>query len=89
MEGNLTRGNPKRKGAPPPELGEAARTTRRTIYFEPGNLESTRHQRMPARGKLAVKENHIKGLVETPDPSEINFNEMVKDVEDVIRALQY
>ena len=40
-------------------------------------------------GKLAVKENHTKGLVETPDPSEINFDEMVKDVEEVIRALQY
>ena len=40
-------------------------------------------------GKLAVKENHIKGLVETPDPSEINFDEMVNDVEEAIRALQY
>jgi len=40
-------------------------------------------------GKLAVKENHIKGLVETPDPSEIKFDEMVKDVEEAIRALQY
>jgi len=40
-------------------------------------------------GKLTVKENHTKGLVETPDPSEINFDEMVKDVEEVIRALQY
>lgn len=40
-------------------------------------------------GKLAVKENHTKGLVETPDPSEINFDEMVKDVEEAIRALQY
>jgi len=40
-------------------------------------------------GKLAVKENHIKGLMETPDPSEIKFDEMVKDVEEAIRALQY
>lgn len=40
-------------------------------------------------GKLAVKENHIKGLVETADPCEINFDEMVKDIEEAIRALQY
>jgi hypothetical protein len=40
-------------------------------------------------GKLAVKENHIKGLMETPDPSEIDFDEMVKDVEEAVRALQY
>jgi len=40
-------------------------------------------------GKLAVKENHVKGLVETPDPSETNFDEMVEDIEESIRALQY
>lgn len=40
-------------------------------------------------GKLTVKENHIKGLVETPDPSKINLDEMVKDMEQAIRALQY
>ena len=40
-------------------------------------------------GKLAVKDNHMKGLVETPDPSGIKFDEMVKDVEEAIRALQY
>ena len=39
--------------------------------------------------KLAVKENHTRGLVETPDPSEIKFDEMVKNVEEAIRALQY
>ncbi len=40
-------------------------------------------------GKLAVKENYTKGLVEDPDPCEINFDVMVMDVEEAIRALQY
>ena len=40
-------------------------------------------------GKLAVKENHVKGLMETSDSSEIDFDEMVKDVEEAVRALQY
>ena len=32
-------------------------------------------------GKLAAEENHIKGLVETFEPSDINFDERVKEVE--------
>ena len=40
-------------------------------------------------GKLADKENHVKGLMETPDPSDIDSDEMVKDVEEAVRALQY
>ncbi len=39
--------------------------------------------------KLAVKENHIKKLVKTLNSSEISFDEMMKNVEDAIRALQY
>ena len=38
---------------------------------------------------LTVKENRITGLVEIPNPSEINLDEIVKDIEEAIRALQY
>ncbi len=37
--------------------------------------------------RLATKDNHLKGLVEALKPSNINFNERVKEVEEVIRAL--
>jgi len=38
-------------------------------------------------GKLTIKENRIKGLVEIPDPSKIKFDEIIKDIEEAIRAL--
>jgi len=38
-------------------------------------------------GKLTIKENYIKGLVETLDLSKINFNKIVNNIEEVIRAL--
>lgn len=38
-------------------------------------------------GKLAIKENNIKGLVKSLDLSKINFNEIAKDIEEVIRVL--
>lgn len=40
-------------------------------------------------GRLAAEENHLKGLVETSEPSDVNFDERVKDVEEAIQALQY
>jgi len=40
-------------------------------------------------GRLAAEDNHLKVLVEAPEPSNINFDEKVKEVEEVIRALQY
>ena len=40
-------------------------------------------------GKLIVKKNYIKGLIEIPDLSEIYFDEIVKDIKEAIRALQY
>ena len=40
-------------------------------------------------GRLAAEENHIKGLEETSEPSDINFEERVKEVEEAIRAMQY
>ena len=40
-------------------------------------------------GRLAAEENHIKGLVETFEPSDINFDERVNEVEEAIQAMQY
>lgn len=40
-------------------------------------------------GRLAAEENHIKRLVETFEPSDINFDERVKEVEEAIQAMQY
>jgi len=40
-------------------------------------------------GKLAIKENYIKGLIEDPDLYKINFDVIVINIEKAIRALQY
>ena len=40
-------------------------------------------------GRLAAEENHIKGLVETSEPSDMKFDERVKEVEEAIQAMQY
>ena len=95
MAGNSRRGNSKRKGAPPPELGEAARTPRRTFYYDPeilkalDNKECLLEVQASLVGRLAAEENHIKGLVETFEPSDISFDERVKEVEEAIQAMQY
>ena len=40
-------------------------------------------------GKLAAEENHFKELAVLPGFSIIDFEERVKEVEEVIQALQY
>jgi hypothetical protein len=40
-------------------------------------------------GKLAVEENRLKGLAETLSPPIANFDERVKEVEEVMRSMQY
>ncbi len=40
-------------------------------------------------GKLAAEENHLKGLAETSNRSIANFDDRVKEVEEVIRSMQY
>jgi hypothetical protein len=40
-------------------------------------------------GKLAAEENHFKGLAVLPGVCIIDFEERVKEVEEVIQALQY
>ena len=39
--------------------------------------------------KLAVEENHLKGLAETSNRSIANFDDRVREVEEVIRSMQY
>lgn len=39
--------------------------------------------------KLAAEENRIKGFIETFELSDMDFNELVRDVEEGIQALQY
>lgn len=40
-------------------------------------------------GRVAAEENHITGLEDTSEPSNMSFDERVKEVEDAIQALQY
>jgi len=40
-------------------------------------------------GKLAAEENHLKGLAETSNRSIANFDDRVREVEEVIRSMQY
>ena len=40
-------------------------------------------------GKLAAEENRLKGLTETPSRSIADFDERVKEVEEVIQSMQY
>ena len=40
-------------------------------------------------GKIAAKENHLKGVAEDSGPLIANFDERVQEVEDMIRSMQY
>ncbi len=40
-------------------------------------------------GKLAAEENRLKGLAETPSRPITDFDERVKEVEEVIQSMQY
>jgi len=40
-------------------------------------------------GKLAAEENHLKRLGETSNRPIANFDDRVKEVEEVIRSMQY
>jgi len=40
-------------------------------------------------GRIAAEENRIMGLVETSQPSNMSFDERVKEVEDAMQALRY
>ena len=40
-------------------------------------------------GKFAAEENRLRGLTETPSRSIADFDERVKEVEEVIQSMQY
>ncbi len=40
-------------------------------------------------GKLAAEENRLKGLAEIPSPPMANFDDRVRELEEVIRSMQY
>ena len=67
----------KKKGAPPIELGEAARTSRRPTCLAPGNLESTAYKRVLPGGTSSTARKayrgkpHIKELVKIFEHSDI------------------
>ena len=87
MAGYSTWGNSKREGSSPPELGKAARTLWRSLCLEPGSLKSIKYEGMYTEGTSII--DRIKGLVEIPELFDIDFDERVKDVEELMGALQY